>query len=93
MYCEIIINRRVKELREKGTKMATSLKNIRINVFYYIDDIIHLMQKLVKDKKIHEARASSHHFWTYTSNLMTVVNSVNMLSMRNSSILITCSSE
>ena len=37
----------VKELREKGTKMAPSLKSIRINVFYYIDDIIHLMQKLL----------------------------------------------
>jgi hypothetical protein len=50
----------VKELREKGTNMAPSLKYIRINVFYYIDDIIHLMQKLVTKKQKKEMAKHLH---------------------------------
>jgi hypothetical protein len=44
-----------------------------------------VLQNLVKDKKIHEARAFN---LTYR-----YIKETNMLSMRNSSILITCSSE
>jgi hypothetical protein len=54
-----------------GTNCAPLLADL--SLFSYESEFL---QKLVKDKKIHEARALT-----------------NMLSMRNSSILITCSSE
>jgi hypothetical protein len=55
------------------------------------------LQKLVKDKKIHEARAFNFTY-RYIDDVLSINNSrfaelTNMLSMRNSSILITCFSE
>jgi hypothetical protein len=98
-----------------GIPMGTNFAPLLADLFLYSYES-EFLQRLVKDKKIHEARAfnftyryiddvsfinnsrfaeflpliyplelevkdttdtaSSHHFWTYTSNLTTVVNSV-----------------
>ena len=89
-----------------GIPMGTNCAPLLADLFVYSYESVFL-QKLVKDKKMHEARAFNftyryiddvlsinnsrfaeflpliyqiplrpHHFWTYTSNLTTVVKSV-----------------
>jgi hypothetical protein len=72
-----------------GKPMGTNCAPFLADLFLHSYES-EFLQKLVKDKKNHEARAFN---FTYRYIDDIPPKETNMLSMRNSSILITCSSE